>query len=963
MSSGSATERLFVLDAFALIFQVFHAIPEMSSPTGMPTNALYGFTRDLLFVRLEKKPDYLVCAFDVAGPTFRDEIFAEYKAGREPMPEDLGMQIPMIRQVLDAMHVPVLGITGYEADDILATVARAGEERGLEVFLCTSDKDCRQLITDRVRMYNLRKHLEFNRESLKEDWGISPEQVVDLQTLVGDSVDNVPGVPGVGVKTAAKLLQEYGTLDNLLTHLDDISKPKLRENLKAALDKLPLSRRLVRLDCRVPMEMDWDHWRLQKWDAPQLLGLFKEWGFRSFADQVRANSPVPGAEYPVAGTVTSEPVNQGELFPFGANEAVAEEEASAKQQAAAGGWKATYHLVDTDQKFAEFFRKLKEQKRFAIDLETTGLDPLRSQIVGLAFSWREGEGWYLAVRGPAGSPALAPDRTLEKLKPILDDAGIEKINQNIKYDLLVLRKHGIRVRGTAGDSMIADYLLHAGERGHNLEELALRYFNHRVIPITDLIGKKAKNKPQLRMDELATEQVAEYSGEDADAAWRLCLLLEPEIADCGLASLYKDLEIPLIEVLAELEYNGVRLDVPLLRRMGDEMAARLEKIEEEIYELAGRRFNIGSLPQLRQVLFDELKLPVQRKTGLTGAASTDQDTLEKLAPKHPLPRKILEHRAISKLKGTYVDALPDLVNPETGRIHASFNQTVAATGRLSSSDPNLQNIPVRSEQGGQIRQAFIPAEGWTLLAADYSQVELRLLAHFSGDEAMRRAFEEGRDIHTAVAAQVFGVDESDVTAEMRRTAKTINFGLIYGMSAHGLAQRLEISREDAGTFIDSYFARYPKVLEYQARLLNKCIETGFVYTILGRRRAITGIRPDSTYQQRNQPEREAINMEIQGSAADLIKLAMLGTYRRLKTEKLQARLLLQIHDELVLEAPPDELHDVAELVREEMTGALKLEVPLIVDVAAGPNWLDVKEFNHEEHEETRRNQKGRKVGV
>jgi DNA polymerase-1 len=430
-----------------------------------------------------------------------------------------------------------------------------------------------------------------------------------------------------------------------------------------------------------------------------------------------------------------------------------------------------------------------------------------------------------------------------------------------------------------------------------------------------------------------------------------------------LDKLYRDLEIPLVEVLAELEYNGVRLDIPLLRRMGDEMSAQLETIEQEIYELAGRRFNIGSSPQLGQILFDELKLPVQRKTGVTGAASTDQETLEKLAPKHPLPRKILEHRAISKLKGTYVDALPALVNPDTGRVHASFNQTVAATGRLSSSDPNLQNIPIRTEQGRQIRQAFIPAEGWTLLAADYSQVELRLLAHFSGDEEMRRAFAERRDIHTAVAAQVFGVEESEATSEMRRTAKTINFGLIYGMSAHGLAQRLEISREEAAQFIDAYFARYPKVLEYQSRLLNKCIETGFVGTILGRRRAITGIRPDSTYQQRNQPEREAINMEIQGSAADLIKAAMLGIYRRLKAEKLQARMLLQIHDELVLEAPPEELHKVAGLVRKEMTSALKLDVPLEVDVAAGPNWLDVKELNHELHESTRKKASKKSVKV
>jgi DNA polymerase-1 len=905
----------------------------------------------MLFLRLDKKPAYLICAFDMPGPTFRDELYKEYKAHRAPMPDDLCLQIPLIRQMLEAMRIPVLGVPGYEADDILATLARAGEERGLEVLLCTSDKDCRQLITDRVRIYNLRKRQEFTRESLKEDWGIAPEQVIDLQTLVGDSVDNVPGVPGIGIKTAAKLLQDYGTLDNLLAHIDEVPGAKKQENLRAAVATLPLSRQLVRLDTHVPMGMDWDGWRLQEWDAPRLLERFKEWGFRSFADQVRAHSPQASV---LSTQERAEAANQSELFPFGANEDGETSAAPETQPSQNGRWQATYHLVDTDKKLADFLKQLKKQKRFAVDLETTGLDPLRSDIVGLAFSWQEGEGWYLAVRGPNGSPTLDPDKSLRQLKPILGNPRIEKVNQNIKYDLLVFRRHDIQVAGVSGDPMIADYLLHAGQRGHNLEELALRYFNHRVIPITDLIGKKAKNKPQLRMDEVATERVAEYSGEDADAAWRLCARLEPELAASGLAKLYQDLEIPLIEVLTELEYNGVRLDVPLLKRMSAEMAQQLEEIEREIHELAGHPFNIASLAQLRQVLFDELKLPVQRKTGITGAASTDQETLEKLAPLHPLPRKIVEHRAIAKLKGTYVDALPELVNPDNGRVHASFNQTVAATGRLSSSDPNLQNIPIRSELGGQIRQAFIPEKGWTLLTADYSQVELRLLAHFSGDEELRRAFAEGRDIHTTVAAQVFGVPEGEVTSAMRRMAKTVNFGVIYGMSAHGLAARLEISREEAGKFIDAYFARYPKVLEYQSKLLEKCIRSGYVYTILGRRRAITGIRANSTYQQRNQPEREAINMEIQGSAADLIKLAMLNIHRRLKDEKRQARLLLQIHDELVLETPPKELQMVAALVREEMVNALPLEVPLEVDVAAGPNWLDVEELNHEGHEETRK---------
>ena len=568
--------------------------------------------------------------------------------------------------------------------------------------------------------------------------------------------------------------------------------------------------------------------------------------------------------------------------------------------------------------------------------------------MGWAICWRVGEAWYLAVRGPEGAATLDPKETLEALRPIFEDPTIAKVNQNVKYDLLVLRKEGLKVAGVAGDPMVADYLLHAGERSHGLDELARRYLNHVNISITELIGKKGKGQRQLRMDQVPTLKVAEYSGEDADVAWRLCERLEPEIKKESLKKLYEDLEIPLIEVLAELEYNGIRLDIPFLKKLSVEMADQLKTIEEDIHRLAGRAFNIASPKQLREVLFNEMKLPTQRRTGITGEASTDQETLERLALMgHDLPRKIVEHRQIAKLKGTYVDALPALVNKETDRVHASFNQTVASTGRLSSSDPNLQNIPIRTEQGRQIRQAFLPEEGWHLVTADYSQIELRLLAHFCGDAAMRQAFAEDHDIHAAVAAQIFGVSEADVTSEMRRMAKTVNFGVIYGISPHGLAARLGISREEAARFIDAYFARYPKVQEYQARLLEQCRSCGYVGTILGRRRAISGIREKTSYQQRNQPEREAINMEIQGSAADLIKLAMRNIHRRLHREKLRVKMLLQIHDELVFEAPPEELETVVGLVQEEMTTPLerelRLEVPIKVDLAAGPNWLDVEE--------------------
>jgi DNA polymerase-1 len=950
MPKGTTTATLYLVDGHGLLFQVYHAIRGMTGPTGLPTNALFGFARDLLFLR-SLRPDYLACAFDRSEPTFRSDLYPDYKANRAEMPDDLRLQMPHIPRLVEALGVPALSHPRFEADDILATLARAGTERGLQVFLCTSDKDCRQLIGDHVCLYNLRKRQPFGREDLLADWGITPEQVIDFQTLVGDSVDNVPGVPGIGIKTAATLLQEYGTIEGILAHIDKVPGAKRQENLRAWASRIEQTRRLVRLADDVPLDVDWDALRLGDVDAPRARLLFQEWGFHTLQGQLGSAAPRQEELFPASE----------ELFPFGANAAPESDghkdgaaPAPAAPTATATEWKADYRLVDTPKKFASFLKELRKQKRIALDLETTSLQPREAEVVGLAFAWEPGVAYYLAVRGPEGSPLLDPAATLETLRPVLEDPAVAKVNQNIKYDLMVLRAHGIDVQGVAGDPMVADYLLHAGERSHNMEDLARRYLQYQVIPITDLIGKKSRKQPQLSMDQVPTDRVATYSGEDADVAWRLAGLLEGQLSAGGgtLRKLYDQVEVPLIEVLAELEYNGVRLDVPLLRRLGEDMGAQMAAIEKDIYALAGHPFNIGSLVQLRQVLFDELKLPVQARTGITNAPSTDQETLEKLAalglPGSTLPRKILEHRRIAKLKGTYVDALPDMISPKTGRVHASFNQTVAATGRLSASDPNLQNIPVRREMGQQIRQAFIPREGWTLLTADYSQIELRLLAHFSGDEALRRAFAEGKDVHAAVAAEVFGVPEDKVDAGMRRMAKTVNFGVVYGISAAGLAQRLEIPRDEAARFISAYFARYRRVEEYQARLLHDCRRLGYVSTLLGRRRHFdpTAVRATSTYASRNQAEREAINMEVQGSAADLMKLAMLNVYRRLRREKRQALMLLSVHDELVFDVPPDELNAVAALVREEMTEpvarTLRLEVPLEVDLAAGPNWLDVE---------------------
>ncbi|HEX3150411.1 MAG TPA: DNA polymerase I [Gemmataceae bacterium] len=950
------TPTLYLLDSHALIYQMFHAVPPMTSPDGRPTNAVFGVTRDLLNICDEVKPTYLLSTFDRHEPTFRNEIFPEYKAHRDPPPPDLIVQVPIVHAVLEAMNLPILSLAGYEADDIMATVATAAAAKGIDVVLCTSDKDCRQLIGDRVRMLNLRKKTYMDRAALMEDWGVTPEQVIDYQTLVGDSVDNIKGVPGIGAKTAAKLLQQYGSLENLVAHVDEIKQPKMKENLKRMIGngELELCRKLVRLETNVPMTLDWDAWTRHPWDGPKLLAMFEELGFRGYANRVRgamkAGGKAKNTELMAAiGVEPKTGPSQGDLFAgtpddvrpdeflFGANAAPAAPQAAA--------WKTDYKLVDDDKGWKSFLKQLKAQKRFAIDLETTCLDPLQSNIVGYAISWKDTEGWYIAVRGPAECAKLDPDMVVKELKPILEDPAIQKINQNIKYDQICLRAAGIELKGVAGDSMIAHYLLHSGERTHNLDELTRKYLGHENISITELIGK---GKNQKSMAEVPTDKVCAYAAEDADAAWRLTNMLEAELSKSPVWKVYQEVEVPLIEVLVDIEATGIRLDVPFLQKLSVTMTDRLAGLETDIHQLAGKEFNIASLKQLRDVLYKDLKLPVLKRTDLSNEPSTDQETLEKLAALgHAVPIKIIEHRQISKLKGTYVDALPALVNPNTGRLHSSFNQTVAATGRLSSTDPNLQNIPARTDMGREIRQAFLPQDGWTLLTADYSQIELRLLAHFSGDEQLKSAYAQGHDIHTQVASQIFNVAESAVTSDHRRVAKTVNFGILYGMSAFGLAERLGIDRKEADQFINQYFARYPKVQGYQDTLLKKARQDGFVASILGRRRKFdpSAIRTNTSYHSRNQAEREAINMEIQGSAADLIKLAMLNVHRRLKAEGRQAKMLLSVHDELVFEAPPKEVETIAKLVREEMVNAMKLDVPLEVEVAVGKNWLDVEELH------------------
>ena len=886
---------LYVLDAYSLIYQVFHGIPMMTSPSGQPVHAVFGIFRDLLNLLRTRQPAYLAAAFDGAGKTKRAEEFAAYKAQRGPMPEDMVPQIPTIRRLFEAFRVPVLIHPGAEADDVIATLTCRAVERGLDVVICTADKDARQLLNDHVRILNLRKGEFLDVEGLKADWGVRPDQVVDTLALTGDTVDNVPGVPGIGLKTAVALLQEFETIEGIMANLDKVSGAKRKQNLKDHAETVKQGRRLITLESDLPLELDWDALRSDGYDAKALKALCVECGFHRFLEEIVDTEKVVEAP-----------------------------------------WEADYRLIDTPEKLAEFALALSRQPRFCLDTETTALDPLRAEPVGFSFAWEPGVAYYLPVRGPMGSKVLPLGAVLDAIRPAMTNPEVEKVGQNLKYDMLVFRRVGLPVVGPVTDTMVLSYLLESGERNHNLDQLSRRLLNHEMIPITDLIGK---GKNQLTMDLVDTPKVSEYAGEDADATWRIEEILAPRVKEQGLWDLYADLERPLIGVLAEMEAVGVKVDVRRLKQLSKEFAEKIARIEEEIYKEAGRPFNIGSLPQLRQVLFDELKLPSWKKTP-GGEPSTDVEVLEALASKHPLPKLLIDHRHFAKLKSTYLDALANLAD-EDGRVHASFNQVVAATGRLSSSDPNLQNIPIRSEDGGQIRQAFVAGfPGWSLLAADYSQIELRILAHYTKDPALVRAFAEDVDVHTTVAARIFGVPEAQVDSNQRRVAKTVNFGVIYGIKPFGLASRLGITQAEAAAFIDAYFNEYASVEAFMNRTLEGAAKVGHVETILGRRRLINGIK-NTTGRNLNTAERTAVNAVIQGSAADLIKRAMLEVDRRIRAEGLKARLLLQIHDELVFEGPDAEMTALAQLVREAMVGAIAFDVPIRVDVAAGPNWLDV----------------------
>ncbi len=898
-----AGQTVWVVDAHSLIHQVFHAIPDMTGPNGQPVNAVYGFTRDLFYLLESKQPDFLFCAFDLPGKTFRHELYEQYKAGRPDMHEDLVPQIEFVHRMVEALGIPLLAHEGYEADDVVATVARLADELGGRCFIVSGDKDCRQLITERVKLYNIRKNEVIDREVLRQEWGVAPKQVVDYQALVGDSTDNVPGVPLIGPKAARDLLEKYGTLENILEHVDEVSGAAKKENLKKYREQALLSRKLVKLDAHVPVVISWKSARPDGGDQARARALFEEFGFRRLAERLPA---IRGAA------------------------------AQADVESQAG--RPVYCTIDTREALEALVIEMRRQRQISVDTETTHIWPRWAEIVGISLSWNEQQAYYLPLRGPQGSRLLDFQTTLDTLRPVLENPAIGKLGQNLKYDRIVLRNAGIELAGAPFDTMVASYLLDAGQRNHNLDDLAKRYLHHVTIKIEELIGS---GKHQKRMDEVPVPQVTDYAAEDALVPVRLQPILARRMEEESLVPLFQDVEMPLIDVLVELEYNGVKIDVQRLAELSRSYGEQMQRLEQEIYALAGRKFNIASPRQLQDVLFVEQKLPVIKRTAKTGP-STDVDVLEELALRHPLPAKIVDYRQYAKLKGTYVDALPQMVNPRTGRVHASFNQVVTATGRLSSHDPNLQNIPVRTEAGRGIRSAFVPGEeDWTLVAADYSQIELRVLAHYTADQRLCEAFQRDEDIHARVAGQVNNVPLEQVTEDMRRQAKVVNFGTIYGQGAVGLSRQLGIDRETASKFINSYFQTYPGIERFLIESLAECRKQGYVTTILGRRRAIEGVRAGAG-RSRNLAERTAVNTIIQGSAADLMKLAMIAVFRRLKREQHPARMLLQIHDELIFEVPAEQVGYLAQLLRDEMSSVYQLRVPLKVDVKAGPNWADAK---------------------
>jgi DNA polymerase I len=921
---------LVLVDGSSYLYRAFHALPPLTNSKGEPTGAVLGVLNMLAKLLKEHDPPRIGVVFDAPGKTFRDELFAEYKAHRPPMPDDLRAQIEPLIAAVEALGLPLLRVPGVEADDVIGTLARRAAERGLRVVISTGDKDMAQLVDGHVTLVNTMTDSSLDRDGVKRKFDVYPEQIVDYLALVGDSSDNIPGVPKVGPKTAAKWLNQYGTLDELLAHQHEI-EGKVGESLRAHTTELALSRRLATIDCGLELPQQPDDLARRAPDVEQLRELYTRLELRSLLKQLpgAATSAAPGAE-PSPGLRPPSPAGAGE----------GQGGDSSPSPATAGeGWgegPRNYETVLTDEQLDNWLERLRGAELVAFDTETTSLDYMQAEIVGVSFCIEPGHAAYvpLAHNYPGAPEQLDRAGVLGRLKPLLEDAGLGKLGHHLKYDAHVLRNHGIELRGMRYDSMLESYVLNSTATRHDLDSVARHYLGVETIHYEDVAGKGAK---QIGFEQVPVERAAEYSAEDSDVSLRLHRTLWSQIARLPrVRTLYEEIEQPLVPVLLDMEHLGVLIDTAMLRKQGHEISKSLLALEQSVHAIAGVSFNLDSPKQLQEVLFGKLGLPVKRKTA-TGQPSTAEDVLEELAPDFELPRLILDYRGLAKLKSTYTDKLPGQVDPRTGRVHTSYHQAVAATGRLSSTDPNLQNIPVRTPEGRRIRQAFIAPPGHVLMAADYSQIELRIMAHLSGDESLLKAFAEDRDIHQATAAEVFGLDPAAVTADQRRAAKAINFGLIYGMSAFGLARQLGIERGAAQQYVDLYFERYPGVKRYMDDTRAMAREQGFVETVFGRRLYLPDIR-SRNQALRQYAERSAINAPMQGTAADIIKRAMIEVHAWLAGGGTGARLVMQVHDELVLEVAENAVEPVERGLRERMSRAAELKVPLRVDVGRGLHW-------------------------
>ncbi|HUV73013.1 MAG TPA: DNA polymerase I [Anaerolineae bacterium] len=914
-------KKLMLIDGHSLAYRAFFALPVdgFSTSDGELTNAVYGFTMMLLHALQSEKPDYIAVTFDAPAATFRHEEFEEYKAHRPPMQEEMRSQMERIRQVVQTMNIPLFELPGYEADDLIGALAQQATNSEAETVIVTGDNDALQLVSPTVTVMTPGGYSQrfsdarlYDEEAVRGKYGIDPVLLADYKGLVGDKSDNIPGVTGVGDKTARQLIQRYGTVEKIYEHLEEIDSSRAKRALTGQEEQALLSKRLATIVTDVPISLDLELCRTGDYDRQEVTELFRELEFRSLVQRL----PTSEREHPTQMTF------------------FAQEPLPAEQSVA----------VTTEEQLVSLVSELAQASRIAVDVETTSTDAMKADLVGLSFAAQPGHGYYVPVghlltEGSAGQ--LPMELVADRLRPVLENPRVAKTAHNGKYDLTVLKRHGVEVRGLDFDTMIAAYLLEPSRRGLGLKSLAWSKLGLEMKPITQLIGK---GRDQITLAQVSISDTAAYAGADADATLRLVSVLEKELREREQWDLFRDVEMPLVQVLLDMEMAGVALDTGELMKISTTMHQRVVELEGQIQELAGHPFNVSSTQQLGQVLFDELGLPAKAKTK-TGY-STRASVLEELKDLHPIIDLILEHRQLTKIKSTYVDALPVLVNRETGRVHTSYNQTGTVTGRVSSSDPNLQNIPVRTELGRHVRCAFVAGEGRRLLGADYSQVELRILAHISRDPNLLAAFARGEDIHASTAAAVFDVPLSDVTPAMRRIAKTINFGIIYGMGEYGLAQRTDLSLEDARSFIDNYFSRYEKVRDYVEKTKTEAREEGYVSTLLGRRRYFPELLTSSRAHTgvKRAAEREAINMPIQGSAADILKIAMARLHRALREKDLAARMILQVHDELVLEVPAEELPPVANLVRSVMEGAWDLDASLRVDIKVGKDWEQMEAY-------------------